>query len=73
MGAEAARCCKGEPAVAQVVDAAIAATIFTDAEEAVAVERRVAVAAEARCCRVRALPAATDRDLSFGSLLLTTL
>jgi len=39
VGAEAARCCKGEPAVAQVVDAAVAFTKLADAEEAVAVER----------------------------------
>ena len=39
MGAEAARCCKGEPAVAQVVDAAVAAAFVSYQEEAVAVER----------------------------------
>ena len=69
MGAEAARCCKGEPAVAQVVDAAVAAAFVSYEEEAVAVERRrVAVAAEARCCceGVRARPAAAGLDLSFS-------
>ena len=68
MGAEAARGCKGEPAVAQVVDAAVAFTKLADAEEAVAVERRVAVAAEARCCCEGALPAAAGLDLSLPFL-----
>ena len=73
MGAEAARCCKGEPAVAQVVDAAVAFTKLADAQEAVAVERRgVAVAAEARCCceGVLAAAAAAGLDLSFSWGLL---
>ena len=72
MGAEAARCCKGEPAVAHV-DAAVAFAKLADAQEAVAVERRgVAVAAEACCCceGVRAPPAAAGLDLSFSWGLL---
>ena len=76
MVAEITCCCKGEPAVAKVVDAAVASTKLADAEEAVAVERRVvAVAAEARCCceGVRALPAAAGPALSLGLIYLTTL
>ena len=70
MGAEAARGCKGGAVFSEVVDAAVAFTKLADAQEAVAVERRVAVAAEARCCRVRALPAAAGLDLSCSWGLL---
>jgi len=55
----------------KIVDAAVAFTKLADAEEAVAVERRgLAIAAEARCCCVRALPAAAGLDLSFSWGLL---
>ena len=73
MGAEITRGGARGAVFSEVVDAAVAFAVVANAEEAVAVERRVAVAAEARCCceGVRALPAAAaGLDLSFSWGLL---
>ena len=68
MGAEITRGGARGAVFSEVVDAAVAFTKLADAQEAVAVERRVAVAAEARCCCEGALPAAAAAglDLSFS-------
>ena len=74
MGAEITRGGARGAVFSEVVDAAVAFTKLADAQEAVAVERRVAVAAEARCCcegvRGRPAAAAAGLDLSFSWGLL---